>query len=296
MNHILVISIIVLILLFFDGMATFIPVICRNNKEIPDDPTLTTPDERKWFKENAEEVEAKSEDGLKLIGYQFKQKKKSDVWVILIHGHRINAMTAMSPKFFYDKGWNVFCPDLRAHGKSEGKYIGMGWKDRKDLLMWIKRIIDENKSPKIVLVGGSMGGAAVMMTAGEKLPSEVKCGISDSGFTSVWDLAAFIIKDKFHLPAFPTLHLASILSKIICGFSFKEASSINQLQKSTLPMLFIHGTLDEAVPFKMLDQVYDAAKGEKEKLVVEGAAHVGSYRLVPELYWDRVFKFIEKHL
>lgn len=31
----------------------------------------------------------------------------------------------------------MLCPDLRAHGKSEGNYVGMGWLDRKDILTWV---------------------------------------------------------------------------------------------------------------------------------------------------------------
>lgn len=38
-------------------------------------------------------------------------------------------------------------------------------------------------------------------------------------------------------------------------------------------MLFIHGDADIVVPFEMLDEVYNAAKVEKEKLNVPGAGH-----------------------
>ena len=38
-------------------------------------------------------------------------------------------------------------------------------------------------------------------------------------------------------------------------------------------MLFIHGDADTFVPFEMLDEVYNAAKVEKEKLIVPGAGH-----------------------
>lgn len=295
MDHIAVVLVITFILAILDGMATFIPMICRNNKPIEEDESLTTKEEREWINENAKIVGVKSQDGLRLKAYEFKQKKEAHVWVILVHGYRINALMAVSPKFIYDKGWNVLCPDLRAHGKSEGKYIGMGWLDRKDILMWIHKIIKADSKAEIVLYGGSMGGATVMMTAGEVLPKQVKCGISDSGFTSAWDLAAYILKTNFHLPAFPTLNLASIISKVLVGFSFKEASAVNQLKKSTLPMLFIHGTKDHSVPYEMLERVYEAAAGEKEKLVIEEAGHMMSYRLQPDLYWKRVFDFVEKY-
>lgn len=296
MNTIIIVVVIVFLLAILDGMATFIPTVCRNNQEIPEDESLTNKEERAWFDQHAKEVTLNSKDGLKLVGYEFRQQEKSDVWIVLIHGHRINAKLAMSPEFFYQKGWNVFCPDLRTHGKSQGKYIGMGWLDRKDILLWIHQIINENSDCKIVLFGGSMGGATVMMTAGENLPKEVKCGISDSGFTSAWELVKYILNHHFHLPAFPTLHLANVISRVLAGFSLKQASSVEQLKKSKLPMLFIHGTADQAVPFEMLEEVYEAAGGAKQKEVFMDAGHVASYRKEPERYWKCVFEFIEKYL
>ena len=287
---------VILIVCFLDGLATFIPTVCRNNKVIEDDESLTNKVEREWFKKNSKEIEQRSEDGLKLKGYEFKQSVENHTWIILVHGYRIDALTAISPKFFYDKGWNVLCPDLRGHGKSEGKYIGMGWQDRKDLMIWINQIIKQDEKAKIVLYGGSMGGAAVMMLAGECLPEQVVCGIEDSGFTTAWDMFAYTIKNGLHIPVFPTLHLANILCKIFVGYSFKEASAINQLKKSTLPMLFIHGMQDQMVPFNMMEKVYNAAKGEKEKLIVEEAGHVMSYRVQPKLYWQTVYAFIEKYI
>ncbi|MBE6022492.1 MAG: alpha/beta hydrolase [Cellulosilyticum sp.] len=61
-------------------------------------------------------------------------------------------------------------------------------------------------------------------------------------------------------------------------------------------MLFTHGTADQLVPFEMLDRVYEAPRGEKEKQVFEGAGHVMAYRKEPERYWNGVYDFIEKHL
>lgn len=42
-------------------------------------------------------------------------------------------------------------------------------------------------------------------------------------------------------------------------------------------MLFIHGENDTFVPFSMLDEVYNATQGPKEKYVVPGAEHAKAY-------------------
>ena len=76
-----------------------------------------------------------------------------------------------------------------------------------------------------------MGAATVMMTSGEKLPSNVRIIIEDCGYTSVWDEFAYELKYIFKLPTFPTLYNANIMTKIRAGYSLKKASCIKQLKK-----------------------------------------------------------------
>ena len=112
----------------------------------------------------------------------------------------------------------------------------------------------------------SMDGTTVMMAAGENLPS------------------------------FLLLNAASLICKLQAGYSFEEASSVNQLKKAIVPMLFIHGDADTFVPFPMLDAVFNACvSAAKEKLVVHEAAHGTAADTDPKLYWDTVTAFAGKY-
>ena len=72
---------------------------------------------------------------------------------------------------------------------------------------------------------------------------------------------------------------------------------MEQLKKTALPMLFIHGEDDTFVPYWMLDVVYDAcASGEKECLSIPGAVHGEASWEDPELYWSTVEAFLEKYI
>lgn len=236
-------------------------------------------------------------DGLKLHAYEVVNPVKSDVWVIVVHGYTGQGSDQYEyAKGFYDMGYNVLVPDLRGHGFSEGDYIGMGWDDREDILQWISYILQKDKDAQIVLHGVSMGGATVMMTAGEALPDNVKCIIEDSGYTSVWDEFSYQLKSLFNLPSFPVMQLADAVGKLRAGYWISDASAVKQLTSATKPMLFIHGDEDSFVPFYMLEEVYNAANVEKEKLVVEGAAHAKSLKTNPELYWNTIHKFVTKYI
>ena len=81
--------------------------------------------------------------------------------------------------FIKTRGYSVLLPDLRASGKSEGKYIGMGWLDRADIKRWVEYINNNYPNKKIILYGVSMGAATVMMSAGENLKNVVYCKKSE---------------------------------------------------------------------------------------------------------------------
>ena len=248
------------------------------------------------IEEKCEEIEIISKDGLKLKGYQIKTSSDNKKWVIIVHGY-LGSSSEMGryAKKFMEYGYNVLLVDLRAHGKSEGKYIGMGWLDHFDLELWIQKVLEQDRQAKIILFGVSMGAATVMMTTGEKLPENVKVTIADCGYSSVWDEFKIHLWKIFYLPAFPLLYISSIMSKIYAGYSFKEASSIKQVKKSKIPTLFIHGTKDKFVPYEMLNKIYNNAACEKQKLEIEGAAHAESEIINPTQYWSTIQSFINKN-
>lgn len=238
-----------------------------------------------------------SSDNLKLHSYQIKNETSSDKWVITVHGYTSEGINMSSyAKKYYDNGYNVLIPDLRAHGLSEGDYIGMGWDDRLDIISWINYILNEDPNAEIILHGVSMGAANVLMTSGEEIPSNVKAIVADCGYTSVWDEFAYQLDDLFSLPEFPILNVSSIVAKIRAGYFLGEASSIDQVKKSKTPILYIHGDQDDFVPYYMMEELYNATSSEKEMLTIKGAEHAKSSEVDPETYWTSVNNFINKYI
>ncbi len=239
-----------------------------------------------------------SYDGLILHGYEYKNKNKTNNWAIVVHGYRGSAdnMWQVSKRFI-EKGYNVIIPDNRGHGKSEGNYIGMGWHDRLDIISWINRIIFNDKDANIVLYGVSMGGATVLMVSGETLPQNVKAIISDCSYTSISDILSYQVKYRYKiLSAKLILFLVDKIVKSKAGYSFKEGSVLEQVSKSKLPILFIHGKEDDYVPLYMVYKLYNAANSDKELLVIEGAEHANSAEINEKLYSKTVWEFLDKYM
>lgn len=249
-----------------------------------------------WLKENAEEVYIQNKK-INLHSYEVKSNKESKIWVIAVHGYTDSASFMVnSAKQFLDYGYNVLMPDLRAHGKSEGKYIGMGWLDKDDIILWIDYLIATYGNIKIILYGISMGAATVMMTSGEELPSNVRMVIEDCGYTSAWEELSYELRHLFHLPSFPALNNANLITRIKARYSLRKASCIKQIKKSKIPILFIHGEQDKFVPFYMLDKLFNSAQCQKEKLVVKNAGHAEAQYIDSQKYWHTVRKFIKRYI
>lgn len=250
-----------------------------------------------WLEDvNIRDVSVISDDNLKLAGIEYIVDEASTKWAIVLHGYHSDC-TSMSSyaEVYCSRGYNVLTPDLRAHGASEGSYIGMGWLDRLDMLRWIDHVNENYPHSTIVLHGVSMGAATVMMTSGEELPDNVVAMIEDCGYTSVYDIFEYQLDEQFGLPPFPIMQISSFFNSLLVGYDYNEASCVKQLEKCKTPMLFIHGEKDTFVPYDMLFNVYNACSSEKALCVIENAPHAMSALIDPDNYWLHVFQFIGKY-
>ena len=254
-------------------------------------------DAQKWLEEksNYSGKYIESYDKLQLHSYVVTQN--SNKWAIVVHGYGGSGkLMSDKSKYFYDMGYNVLIPDLRGHGKSEGDYIGMGWKDRLDIISWINFIIKENPNAEIVLHGTSMGAATVLMTSGENLPSNVKAIVADCAYTSAWDEFSYQLETYLKVPSYYILNVTNMVTKLKAGYSLKEASALECVKKATVPILYIHGDKDKFVPYSMMDKLYDATNSPKEKLTIDGGEHANSDLVSPFLYWLTVEDFLNQYV
>lgn len=236
-------------------------------------------------------------DGLKLHATYFPaidedaDRKKI---VIGFHGYTSKGMSDYVglSGYYLKKGYAMLLPDARAHGESEGEYIGFGCLDRKDALVWIDWAVQElGEDVEIILHGISMGGATVLMASGLDLPKQVKGIVSDCAFTSPKEVFTHVLHSMYHLPAFPVIQGADLVNKKLAGYGMDECNAKREVAKAKVPILFIHGTNDTFVPYHMCREIYDCCASPKRMLAVEGAAHGESYCKDTEKYEQALDEF-----
>ncbi len=239
-----------------------------------------------------EKIYVCSHDNLKLVATFVKNENDNHNYAIIIHGYskRKEDVYDIAYEYFL-KNFSVLVPDLRAHGESEGKYIGMGWLDKEDLKVWINKIVSKDKDAKIFLHGISMGASAAMMLSGDNFSENIKGIIEDSGFTSVSDIFISELETRFHFPSFAILDFMTLVTYLHAGYNIKEASCTSQVSKAKIPILIIHGSDDNFTPLDMAYKIQNASKS-KNMLVIYGAGHTTSRFLEPEKYYSTVWNFI----
>lgn len=229
-----------------------------------------------WDKFPKEFVSVTSYDELNLYARFIKSKKESNKVAIVIHGFMANHRdTQTYCKYFYERNFNIIAVDNRAHGMSEGEVIGMGWEDRLDVLKWIEFAVKKfGNDCQIVLFGISMGATTVCMSCGENLPNNVKCAISDSAYDCVYNIFYHVMQTNLKVPVQPLAESFDAYNKLFLGSSTKQQSCVEQVKKSKTPILLIHGTGDNFVPFQMMDRIYNSINASlRDKFVVKFAWH-----------------------
>lgn len=240
---------------------------------------------------NPEDLYINSFDNLKL--HALFINNNTNKTIICVHGYKAkNGLYdfGMSASFLNSLGYNLLFVDNRAHGLSQGKYIGFGVLDSIDVNSWVDYLVTNMNQETIILYGMSMGAATVMNAQNNK----VKAIIADCGFASGYDEVAYQIKKMYHLPAFPLVPISNILLKLIAHYSLKEKEAYRSIKNYKNNLLIIHGGKDRFVPTSDAYKIFDNATCHKKILIVPGASHAKSYLKDTELYEQTIKEFLDE--
>jgi len=204
-----------------------------------------------------ETVEIESFDGLKLRGRMIANENPVGM-VIMVHGYRGHPVFDFScaVEAFYKYGFSMLLINHRAHSVSDGSQIGFGVYESRDIVKWAEFVGEKYPGLPVIFDGVSMGGATVMMSAGEKLPDNVKALIADCGYTSPGAICRKVLYQWFKMKPFPIYYGAKFWVKLLAGYDLDGKSSVDSLRKlaenNNHPCVLIaHGEADDFVPFSM---------------------------------------------
>ncbi len=216
---------------------------------------------------------------------------------ICFHGYRSSYLTDFSggSELSAQMGHNILLVDQRAHGKSQGRTISFGIKERMDVLTWVDWAINRfGETQKIMLYGISMGGATVLMASNLPLPENVKGIVADCPYSSAKDIICSVARKTGYPPKL-TWPFVKLGAKIFGSFDPCEITAAKAVEDTKVPVLIIHGDGDTFVPCSMSD-ITDHNPDKVRRITVPGADHGISYLVNRDLYHSEVRNFVTKVL
>ena len=244
-------------------------------------------------------VQITADDGT-LLSAQYCHEADDAPTAIIMHGYRATAMRDTMGLIVLCKklGFNLLMPDQRAHGRSGGRSITMGARERYDTRAWAywASVRSCGKS-SIFLMGVSMGAATVLLASGLDLPDNVRGIIADCGYSSIRDICRTCLPKYLpHVPVGPGYAVGKAGAELFAHFDPDTIDCRKAVAHSNVPILFIHGSADDFVPCSMSRENYAACTSEKELLIIPGATHAMCYYYDTPAYAKAVTDFLKKHL
>ena len=224
--------------------------------------------------------------------------------MILTHGHTANRHGVLKYMPIYlRRGYDCVIYDLRGHGENlyQGKEkmpIRLGrnqicWfslKESKDLLCVIDDTRKRYGSDIILgLHGESLGAASTVAALGSK--PDVAFAVEDCGFADIVNVQKVGLK-FMHLPTF-MVYPASVMCRLIYGYSFTSTKPVEAVKDNEVPLLVIHGEADDFIVWDNGKRIYDAQKGFKRMELFPGAGHASSIGSDPVRYEKVVNEFLD---
>lgn len=241
------------------------------------------------------EMSVKSFDGLTLNGTCLPCEKSANRLIICFHGYTATGFYEFGHmvSFFHENGFDVLLPDMRAHGRSEGKLTTMGIFERKDVKSWVEAVEKNNPGKEIFLMGVSMGGASVLGATELGLTKSVKGIIADSVFVNANDTIKHCCKRIYKVPLFPLFYVARLISRLFYGWNFKEYAVGNAVKANEqIPVLFIHGGKDIVALPQSLEINFENCPAPKKVYFDENAGHAQCSFNDPGAYYKAISEFI----
>ncbi len=208
-------------------------------------------------------------DDRRLAAYDVRPLNAADAGgpvILFFHGNAGNIAwrATLIEEFVRGTGVRTVLPDYSGYGGNAGSPSES--EVYRDGLAAYDHLIAEGVPPeRVVLYGESLGGAVALAVAAQRPTGGV---VLQSSFSS---LSSMALRLYFWLP----------LSALLARGTFPNAERIAELR---VPLLVVHGTRDEIIPFAEGKRLHRAGPAGTEWLAVEEAGHNDFFEVAGEEY------------
>lgn len=215
-----------------------------------------------WAGRAPREVTATTADGLTLKGYWWPPETAGGDVIVFFHGNGGNrAISAKMAEPLAADGHGLLIVSYRGYGDNPGKPTEEGLFADGEAFMALAGTLAPTS--RLYLFGFSLGGAvALEMAARHEVAGVVTLG----AFAALADVAPAVAR-----PFLPD--------------RFDNRAAIARVDE---PVLLIHGTADEVIPFAQMAQLKAASRGKVRTMPLNGAPHHVDFIQLAPLVWKNI--------
>jgi uncharacterized protein len=180
---------------------------------------------------------------------------------------------------------------------SDGRFTSVGHHETNDVLGAVEYLLQrpEVDPRRIGVIGFSMGAAASIQAAARS--RHIAAVVADSAYANFLDAAKYSFHLVTRVPHFPMAPIAMHWAKWMLHVDASRLRPVDVIgQIAPRPVLITHGELDEIVPVRHAQTLFQAAEEPKELWVVANAHHVGARDSDPDGYFTRIERFLRQAL
>ena len=198
--------------------------------------------------------------------------------VLYLHGNDGNVstnITGIAPLRELD--YSVFIIDYRGYGASGGHFPSEAGVYEDAQLAWEYLVRERGISPANLFIYGHSLGGAIAIELALRHP-EAAGLVVESSFTSIYDMA-------MRKASYALLPINLLLNQ-----RFDSIAKVGQLR---LPVLYVHGTADEIVPFEMGKALFKATPCARGFVAVSAGTHETNAAVGGETLRSAIGLFVE---
>lgn len=219
-----------------------------------------------------EDFEAVTDDGVTIDGWLVPAD--GPTVLVFVHGYMMNRCEyAPYSVRFHNLGYPCVFFDTRAHGRSGGDKVGIGYSEQRDVAAVLAMVTNRFPGKRVVLVGSSMGSVACLYAAAahpdlvEGLVLDAPYATLQEAVTGWWSFVGVSVISSLLRPVAP-------MGALIAGIPLKAVRPIDVAHHvGNRPLLLMTGDRDPIAPPARIREMASLAGPRASAHVFEGCTH-----------------------
>lgn len=250
----------------------------------------------------SEKIDFPSDEGHKLSAYlDIPAVAKPRAYALFAHcftcSKDLRVIRSLS-RAMNQKGFAVFRFDFTGLGESEGDFGASGFTSNMQDLLSASKFLKENYEAPSILIGHSLGGAAVLGAAGQldhvKAVATIGAPAQASHVTHLFEESVEELRSKGHA----TVNIGGRPFEMTSSFlnDLERYESTDHIQKLRKPLAIFHSPQDRVVSIENAAKIYHAAHHPKSFISLDGVDHLVNNREDAEYIGNTLAAWVSRYL